>query len=113
MLNRYLNCIGCTVQNDAFFLSHVFDLGQSKQTIGLHSLRAGGATMAANAGVNNRCWERQGRWKGENSKDGCGRLFREEIRSVKAVGIVNAVVALLLGLLWVFSSVKHVYMDLV
>lgn len=38
--------------------------------IGLHSLRAGGATAAANAGVNDRCWKRHGRWKGENSKDG-------------------------------------------
>lgn len=38
--------------------------------IGLHSLRSGGATLAANAGVNDRCWKRHGRWKGENSKDG-------------------------------------------
>ena len=38
--------------------------------IGLHSLRAGGATAAANAGVNDRCWKKHGRWKGENSKDG-------------------------------------------
>lgn len=37
--------------------------------IGLHSLRAGGATCAANAGVNDRCWKRHGRWKSENSKD--------------------------------------------
>lgn len=38
--------------------------------IGLHSLRSGGATMAANSGVNDRCWKRHGRWKGETSKDG-------------------------------------------
>lgn len=38
--------------------------------IGIHSLRAGGATAAANAGINDRCWKRHGRWKGENSKDG-------------------------------------------
>ena len=31
--------------------------------LGLHSLRAGGATAAANAGVNDRCWRRHGRWK--------------------------------------------------
>lgn len=35
----------------------------------LHSLRSGGATAAANAGVNDRCWKRHGRWKGDNSKD--------------------------------------------
>ena len=33
-----------------------------------HSLRAGDATTAANAGVNDRCWKRHGRWKSENSK---------------------------------------------
>ena len=38
--------------------------------VGLHSLRAGGASAAANAGVNDRCWKRHGRWKSETSKDG-------------------------------------------
>ena len=38
--------------------------------VGLHSLRAGGALAAANAGVNDRCWKRHGRWKSETSKDG-------------------------------------------
>jgi integrase len=38
--------------------------------IGLHSLRSGGATAAANAGVNDRCWKRHGRWRSESSKDG-------------------------------------------
>lgn len=38
--------------------------------LGLHSLRSGGATAAANAGVNDRCWKRHGRWKSEKSKDG-------------------------------------------
>lgn len=38
--------------------------------LGLHSLRSGGATSAANAGVNDRCWKRHGRWKSDSSKDG-------------------------------------------
>ena len=38
--------------------------------IGLHSLRAGGATAAANAQVDDRCWKRHGRWKSDSSKDG-------------------------------------------
>ena len=38
--------------------------------LGLHSLRSGGATMAANSGVNERCWKRHGRWKSDSSKDG-------------------------------------------
>ena len=38
--------------------------------IGLHSLRSGGASTAANAQVNERCFKRHGRWKSENAKDG-------------------------------------------
>lgn len=38
--------------------------------LGLHSMRAGGASMAARSTVNERCWKRHGRWKGEKSKDG-------------------------------------------
>ena len=38
--------------------------------LGLHSLRSGGATTAANADVNDRCWKRHGRWKSDSSKDG-------------------------------------------
>lgn len=39
--------------------------------LGLHSLRAGGATAAANSGaVNDRCWKRHGRWKSDTAKDG-------------------------------------------
>ena len=37
--------------------------------LGLHYLRAGGATYAANSGVNDRCWKTQGRWKSDKSKD--------------------------------------------
>ena len=38
--------------------------------LGLHSMRSGGATAAANADVNDRMWKRHGRWKSESSKDG-------------------------------------------
>lgn len=40
--------------------------------IGLHSLRAGGATAAANinSDVNEHCWKRHGRWKSDTAKDG-------------------------------------------
>ncbi|XP_078311190.1 integrase/recombinase xerD homolog [Crassostrea virginica] len=37
--------------------------------IGLHSLRSGGATAAANLGVNERCLQRHGRWKSISSKN--------------------------------------------
>ena len=36
----------------------------------LHSLRAGGASAAANAGVPDRLFKRHGRWKSETAKDG-------------------------------------------
>ena len=38
--------------------------------IGVHSLRAGGATAAANAGTQDRMFKRHGRWVSENAKDG-------------------------------------------
>ena len=38
--------------------------------IGLHSFRAGGATVAANADVSERCLKKHGRWKSDFSKDG-------------------------------------------
>lgn len=38
--------------------------------IGVHSLRAGGATAAANSKVSDRCWKKHGRWATESAKDG-------------------------------------------
>ena len=38
--------------------------------LGLHSLRSGGATVAANASVDERCLKRHGRWKTDVAKDG-------------------------------------------
>ncbi|KAK3716564.1 hypothetical protein QZH41_018334 [Actinostola sp. cb2023] len=37
--------------------------------ISLHSLRSGGATAAANAGIPDRLFKRHGRWSSENAKD--------------------------------------------
>ena len=45
-------------------------LGLDKSKFGLHSLRAGGASAAANAGIPDRWFKRHGRWKSENAKDG-------------------------------------------
>lgn len=38
--------------------------------VGLHSFRSGGATVAANADVSDRCLKKHGRWKSDSSKDG-------------------------------------------
>ena len=37
---------------------------------GLHSLRSGGASAAANAGIPDRLFKHHGRWRSENAKDG-------------------------------------------
>ena len=44
-------------------------LGYQPDKFGIHSLRAGGATAAANAGVLDRLFKRHGRWKSEGAKD--------------------------------------------
>ena len=52
------------------FKKKVSTLGYDPTEFGLHSLRAGGATAAANAGVPDRLFKRHGRWKSESAKDG-------------------------------------------
>ena len=51
------------------FLQKISDLGFDPKLYGLHSLRAGGATAAANAGVPDRLFKRHGCWKSESAKD--------------------------------------------
>ena len=43
---------------------------QDKSKYCLHSLRAGGATAAANNGIPDRLFKRHGRWLSETAKDG-------------------------------------------
>ena len=45
---------------------HVDDV----KNYGLHSLRSGGASAAANKGVKDRMFKRHGRWVSDNAKDG-------------------------------------------
>ena len=45
-------------------------LGFAAQNYGLHSLRAGGATAAANNQVADRLFKKHGRWRSEAAKDG-------------------------------------------
>ena len=46
------------------------DLGFPPAEFSPHSLRSGGATAAAGAGIPDRIFKRHGRWKSENAKDG-------------------------------------------
>ena len=51
-------------------LEQLTAIGLESKQFGLHSVRAGGATAAANAGVPDRLFKRHGHWRSENAKDG-------------------------------------------
>ena len=51
-------------------LSAFESVGLDKRNFGLHSLRAGGASAAANSHVFDRLFKRHGCWKSEKAKDG-------------------------------------------
>lgn len=44
-------------------------IGLNKKLYGIHSLRSGGASSAANGGVPDRLFKRHGRWRSERAKD--------------------------------------------
>ena len=52
------------------FLNKMAALGFDPKLFGLHSLRAGGASAAASAGIPDRLFKRHGRWRSESAKDG-------------------------------------------
>ena len=54
------------------------ELGDPKHLFALHSLRAGGASAAANAGVSDLLFKRHGRWKTDQAKDGIFTLSVEK-----------------------------------
>ena len=45
------------------------NIGVDPSKFGLHSLRSGGATWAANNGINDRIFQRHGRWKSVAAKN--------------------------------------------
>ena len=58
------------------------ELGYPTHLFGLHSLRAGGASAAANAGVSDRLFKRHGRWKTDLAKEGYTKDNLESLLSV-------------------------------
>ena len=52
------------------FLEVLKPLVSDVSKFGLHSLRSGGATAAANRGISDRLFKRHGRWLSESAKDG-------------------------------------------
>ena len=51
-------------------MSYLSRIGLDEKLFGLHSLRRGGATEAANRGVNDRIFQKHGRWKTTGVKNG-------------------------------------------
>ena len=51
-------------------LTNLKNIGLDKTQFGLHSLRSGGATAAANFGINDRLFQKHGRWRSEKVKNG-------------------------------------------
>ena len=45
-------------------------VGLNWKDYGLHSFRAGGASLAANKGIPDRLFKRHGQWKSDRAKDG-------------------------------------------
>ena len=59
-------------------------IGLPRQDYDLHSLRAGGASAAANAQVTDRLFKRHGRWKSDKAKDG---YIKDNIVSLLSVSL--------------------------
>ena len=52
-----------------YVLDLLANIGLDPKKFGLYSLRSGGASVAANIGVNDRLFKKHGRWKSDKVKD--------------------------------------------
>jgi len=68
-----------------FLREKLEQLGFSADEYSLHSLRSGGATTAAVAGIPDRAFKRHGRWKSDKAKEG---LLREAVNCFTEPGAV-------------------------
>ena len=69
-------------------LSALENLGLDKKSFGLHCLRSGGATAAAEAKVEDRLFKKHGRWKTDKAKDGYVKeSITERLNVTKNLGI--------------------------
>ena len=69
-------------------LSALESIGLDKSKFGLHSLRSGGATAAASAGIHDRLFKKHGRWASDKAKDGYVREnIKEKLTVSKSLGI--------------------------
>ena len=66
-------------------LEKLGEVGLDKSKFGLHSLRSGGASAAANAGIPDRWFKRHGRWRSESAKD--GDSLEDRLRVFRNLGL--------------------------
>ena len=67
-------------------------IGLDKRQFGLHSLRSGGASAAANSGIADRFFKRHGRWRSENAKDGYVKdSLQERLKVSRNIGLSDTV----------------------
>ena len=74
-------CLSYTTTRE-FMLSAFKTIGLDESKLGTHSLRAGGATAAANNSICDRLFKKHGRWLSEKAKDGYVVEGLEQILSV-------------------------------
>ena len=63
----------------SYVLEYTKSVGLNEKLFGTHSLRRGGATSAANNGINDRLFQKHGRWKSVSAKNG---YVDEDLHSV-------------------------------
>jgi hypothetical protein len=84
---RNLNSLSYTRTRE-IVLGAFESIGLDKTKFGLHSLRAGGASAAANSNISDRLFKRHGRWKSDKAKDGYIKDNVEALLSVsRALGV--------------------------
>lgn len=66
------------------FRTSLIKIGLDKSKFGLHSLKSGGATSAANNYVSDRLFKTHGRWRSENGKDG---YVQDDVRTNLSVSL--------------------------
>ena len=49
---------------------YISEITTTPESFGLHSLRSGGASAAANSGISDRLISKQGRWSSEKARNG-------------------------------------------
>ena len=84
---RPRGCLSYTTVRE-LFRKKLVDLEHSPEGFGLHSLRARGASAAAQAGIPDRLFKQHGRWSSDSAKDGYIEDSKENCLSVsKNIGI--------------------------